>query len=53
MQSLKDIKYFWDQQQCGATIDCPAIACEEPALGSCQPDSTNAGGVCQDMYTNQ
>lgn len=52
MKTMADTKYFWDQQKCGEGIGCPAIACEDPALGSCQPDSTNSGGVCQDMYKN-
>jgi len=52
MKTLGDLQYFWDAQKCGDGIGCPAIACEEPALGSCTADSATATGACQDMYTN-
>jgi hypothetical protein len=31
---------------------CPAIACEQPALGTCEPDPSGNSGTCQDLYTN-
>lgn len=52
LKTLGDLKYFWDAQKCSEGIACPAIACEAPVAGSCQPDAAGATGTCEDMFTN-
>lgn len=52
LQTLDEISSFWKSQHCGDAIDCPAIACETPALGACEPDPSSGVGHCTDMYTN-
>ena len=31
---------------------CPAIACEQPVLGTCAPDPGGNSGTCQDLFAN-
>ena len=33
-------------------LSCPAIACEQPVLGTCEPDPSGNSGTCQDLYAN-
>ncbi|MFO0566140.1 MAG: hypothetical protein U0263_10795 [Polyangiaceae bacterium] len=53
LNSLTELSAQWSLQKCSEGIDCPAIACEAPALGSCKADATTGSGSCQDMFTNQ
>jgi len=52
MKTFEELTYFWKTQGCGATIDCPAISCESPALGACEPDPAAGTGQCTDMFKN-
>jgi hypothetical protein len=31
---------------------CPAIACEQPVLGGCEPDASGDSGTCRDLYAS-
>jgi hypothetical protein len=53
-QALATLKQIEEQaiaQNCLPT-GCPAIACEQPALGTCEPDASGNSGSCQDLFTN-
>jgi hypothetical protein len=47
---LDPVRADWDANDCGANIECPAIACAEPTGASCeaQPGSTEA--ICVDEF---
>lgn len=49
--TLKEIEEQAKAQNC-LPVGCPAIACEQPALGTCEPDATGNSGLCQDLFTN-
>ncbi|MCA9618086.1 MAG: hypothetical protein KC731_03635, partial [Myxococcales bacterium] len=50
LAKLDELKKEWDAAQCGAVIDCPAIACVEPKGASCDPGTNpQDGGHCSDL----
>ncbi|MEM9693994.1 MAG: hypothetical protein AAGA56_15710 [Myxococcota bacterium] len=48
LQRLSDFRTQFDQLNCGAQVDCPAIACIEPVL----PSVCGANGLCLDTLAN-
>jgi hypothetical protein len=51
LDMLKQIQEQAAAQNC-LPFGCPAIACEQPALGTCELDAGGNSGTCQDLYTN-
>jgi hypothetical protein len=52
MSTLKELQAQWNLQKCFEGIGCPAIACEQPAFGTCQPTASGETGACEDLFTN-
>ena len=50
-QQMDQLQQQWDALGCGALIDCPEIACPEPAGAQCTP-STNGTGMCTDLQAS-
>ncbi len=50
--TLNELQAQWNAQKCSEGINCPAIACETPALGACEVDATTGQASCQDMFKN-
>jgi hypothetical protein len=53
MGTLKELQAQWNLQNCSEGIGCPAIACEQPALGTCEPNAGGDTGTCADLFTNE
>ncbi len=51
MAQLPVLQAEWNALGCGDLIDCPEIACEIPAAGSCE--GTVGSGSCTDQFSNQ
>jgi hypothetical protein len=49
LATLQQIQNAWDQQKCGAGIDCPLVDCAQPLAGGCVADSVGSG-MCEDLY---
>lgn len=50
--TLDELQAQWNLQKCFEGIGCPAIACEQPALGTCEPNAGGDTGTCADLFTN-
>ena len=51
-EKMDQLREQWNNLGCGDVIDCPEIACPEPAAGQCVPNPNGPNGVCSDLYTS-
>ena len=52
IEKLKQIQDEAFAQNC-LPVGCPAIACEQPVLGTCEPDPSGNSGTCQNLYAKR
>lgn len=51
-QQMDQLQQQWDALDCGMLVNCPEIACPEPAAAQCTPSSNGTGGVCSDLFAS-